>query len=150
MWLGTGLAGHRLGELEAFLPPGDLGGGDHGELSWIVNDFDEALGVAAASGQPILIDFTGYTCTNCRWMEANMFTRPEVERELARYVRVRLYTDGRGEMYARHQAKQRDTFGTVALPYYAVLSPNGRPVVAFGGLTRDAAHFVAFLQRGLR
>jgi len=150
IWLGTGLAGQRLGELEAFLPPGELGGGDHGELAWIVNDYDEALAVAAASGQPILVDFTGYTCTNCRWMEANMFTRPEVERELARYVRVRLYTDGRGERYARHQAKQRDTFGTVALPYYAVTSPEGRPVVAFGGLTRDAAHFVAFLQRGLR
>jgi thiol:disulfide interchange protein len=150
VWLGTGLAGQRLGELEAFLPPGELGGGDHGELAWIVNDYDQALAQAAASGQPILVDFTGYTCTNCRWMEANMFTRPEVERELARYVRVRLYTDGRGEIYARHQAKQRDTFGTVALPYYAVLSAEGRPVVAFGGLTRDAAQFVAFLQRGLR
>lgn len=150
IWLGTGLAGQRLGELEAFLPPGELGGGDHGELAWIVNDYDEALAAAAASGQPILIDFTGYTCTNCRWMEANLFTRPEVARELARYVRVRLYTDGRGEVYARHQARQRDTFGTVALPYYAVLSPEGRPVVAFGGLTRDAAQFVAFLQRGLR
>ncbi len=150
IWLGSGLAGTRLGELEAFLPPGELGGGDHGELAWIVNDYDAALAVAAASGQPILVDFTGYTCTNCRWMEANMFTRPEVERELARYVRVRLYTDGRGQMYARHQAKQRDTFGTVALPYYAVLSSEGRPVVAFSGLTRDAAHFAAFLQRGLR
>lgn len=150
VWLGTGLAGQRLGELEAFLPPGELGGGDHGELAWIVNDYDAALAAASASGQPILIDFTGYTCTNCRWMEANMFTRPEVSRELARYVRVRLYTDGQGDMYARHQARQRDTFGTVALPYYAVLSAEGRPVVAFGGLTRDAAHFVAFLQRGLR
>lgn len=150
VWLGTGLTGQRLGELEAFLPPGELGGGDHGELAWIVNDYEAALTAAAASGQPILIDFTGYTCTNCRWMEANMFTQPEVAREMARYVRVRLYTDGRGEVYARHQAKQRDTFGTVALPYYAVLSAEGRPVVAFGGLTRDAAHFVAFLQRGLR
>jgi len=150
MWLGTGLAGQRLGELEAFLPPAELGGGTDGELSWIVNDYDAALTSAAAAGQPILVDFTGYTCTNCRWMEANMFTRPEVERELSRYVRVRLYTDGRGEQYRRFQALQRDTFGTVALPYYAVLSPQGTPVVAFGGLTRDAAHFVSFLQRGLR
>jgi thiol:disulfide interchange protein len=150
VWLGAGLAGQRLGELEAFLPPAELGGGTDGELSWIVNDYDAALAAATTSGQPILVDFTGYTCTNCRWMEANMFTRPEVERELSRYVRVRLYTDGRGDEYARFQALQRDTFGTVALPYYAVLSPSGTPVVAFGGLTRDAAHFVSFLQRGLR
>ena len=150
MWLGTGLAGHRLGELEAFLPPGELGGGEDGELPWIVNDYEGALAQATDGNQPILVDFTGYTCTNCRWMEANMFTQPEVSRELARYVRVRLYTDGRGEVYRRFQNLQRDTFGTVALPYYAILSPSGTPQVAFGGLTRDTQHFVSFLQRGLR
>jgi len=98
----------------------------------------------------VLVDFTGYTGTNCRWMEANMFTKPEVSREMARYIRVRLYTDGRGEEYLRYQELQRDTFGTVALPYYAVIAPGGVPVVAFGGLTRDTSLFVSFLQRGLR
>jgi thiol:disulfide interchange protein DsbD len=150
VWLGTGLAGQRLGELEAFLPPGELGGGEDGELSWLVNDYEGALATAAATGQPVLIDFTGYTCTNCRWMEANMFTRPAVAREMARYVRVRLYTDGRGDLYRRFQTLQRDVFGTVALPYYAVLTSDGTPLVAFGGLTRDAPHFISFLQRGLR
>lgn len=146
VWLGTGLAGQRLGELEAFLPPSHLGGGD-GELPWLVNDYEGALAQAAAANQPVIVDFTGYTCTNCRWMEANMFTRPEVARELTRYVRVRLYTDGRGEPYRRFQNLQRDIFGTVALPYYAILSPAGTPLVAFGGLTRDVPHFVSFLQR---
>ena len=150
LWLGTGLAGRRLGELEAFLPPGDLGGGESGELAWIVNDYEGALAQAARENRQVLVDFTGYTCTNCRWMEANMFPKPEVARELSRYVRVRLYTDGRGEEYLRFQDLQRDTFGTVALPYYAVLAPGGVPVVAFGGLTRDTQHFVSFLQRGLR
>ena len=150
IWLGTGLAGQRLGELEAFLPPGELGGGEGGELAWTVNDYEGALAAASKENRPVLIDFTGYTCTNCRWMEANMFTRPEVSRELARFVRVRLYTDGRGDEYLRFQNLQRDTFGTVALPYYAVLTPDGAPVVAFGGLTRDSAQFVAFLQRGLQ
>jgi thiol:disulfide interchange protein DsbD len=149
-WLGTGLSGRRLGEIEAFLPPGDPGGGAGGELRWAVNDYEGALARAAASNQPVLIDFTGYTCTNCRWMEANMFTVPEVARELSRYVRVRLYTDGRGEEYRRFQNLQRDTVGTVALPYYVVLTPAGAPVVAFGGLTRDRNRFVTFLQRGLR
>jgi thiol:disulfide interchange protein len=148
-WLGTGLAGRRLGELESFLPPGELGGGQGGELEWIVNDYEGALAMAAKENRPILVDFTGYTCTNCRWMEANMFTKPEVSQELARYVRLRLYTDGRGEEYLRFQNLQRDTFGTVALPYYAVLTPRGVPVVAFGGLTRSTQVFVSFLQRGL-
>ena len=134
LWMSTGLAGRRLGELEAFLPPGDLGGGHAGELAWIVNDYEAALARAASGNQPVLIDFTGYTCTNCRWMEANMFTQPEVSRELGRFVRLRLYTDGQGEEYRRFQNLQRDTFGTVALPYYAVLSPRGTPVVAFSGL----------------
>ena len=50
-----------------------------------------------------------------------MFPRPDVTRELARYVRVRLYTDGQGELYQRYQQMEQTMFGTVALPYYAVL-----------------------------
>jgi thiol:disulfide interchange protein DsbD len=82
-------------------------------------------------------------------MEANMFPRPEVTRELARYVRVRLYTDGRDATNRRYQKMEQDMFGTVALPYYAVIGPDGVPRVAFGGLTRDSGEFVAFLRRGL-
>jgi len=148
-WLATGMSGRRLGELEAFLPPvdaADLGAGR--ELSWIVNDYDAALTQAASAGGRVLVDFTGYTCTNCRWMEANMFTRPDVAREMARYTRVRLYTDGLGEPYERHQALEQEMLGTVALPFYAVLEADGTPVVAFGGLTRDEARFLTFLRRG--
>ena len=150
VWLATGLGGRRLGELEAFLPPADFAGIAPGsELRWIINDYDAALSEARRSGRPMLVDFTGYTCTNCRWMEANMFPRPEVARELARYVRLRLYTDGQGALYQRYQQLEQTMFGTVALPYYAVLDPDGTPVVAFGGLTRDSAEYVSFLRRGL-
>jgi thiol:disulfide interchange protein DsbD len=82
-------------------------------------------------------------------MEANMFPRPEVALELTRYVRVRLYTDGQGEPYRGFQNMQRDTYGTVALPYYAALDSSGTPQVAFGGLTRNSAEFVSFLRKGL-
>lgn len=78
-----------------------------------------------------------------------MFPRPEVARELSRFVRVRLYTDGRGEMYRQFQNMQESLFGTVALPYYAVIAPRGQPLVGFGGLTRSSDEFVAFLRRGL-
>ena len=151
LWLASGLSGRRLGELEAFLPPADLTPmSAKGELPWIVNDYEAALAEAANPPQRILIDFTGYTCTNCRWMEANMFPKPEIALELARYVRVRLYTDGRGEPFRGFQAMEQRMFGTVALPYYAVLAPNGDPIVAFSGLTRDAAHYLAFLRKGLK
>ena len=150
VWLTLGVSGRRLGELEAFLPPADAAHlAEGGELPWIVNDYDAALAQAGATGQRILVDFTGYTCTNCRWMEANMIPRPEVALEMSRFVRVRLYTDGQGELYERFQKMEEDMLGTVALPYYAVLDPDGQPVVAFGGLTRDAQQFVWFLQRGL-
>jgi thiol:disulfide interchange protein DsbD len=150
VWLGNGARGARMGELEAFLPPAEatvLAAGK--EPEWIVNSYDEALKVARQQGKPVLVDFTGYTCTNCRWMEANMFPRPEVAVELARYVRVRLYTDGQGEPYVGFQKMQRETYGTVALPYYAALDPSGTPKVAFGGLTRNSAEYVAFLRKGL-
>jgi thiol:disulfide interchange protein DsbD len=83
-------------------------------------------------------------------MEANMFPRPDVVRELARYSRVRLYTDGRGEPHRTFQQMEQTMFGTVALPYYAVLAPDGTPVVAFGGLTRDPSAFIAFLRTGIQ
>jgi thiol:disulfide interchange protein len=151
IWLATGLFGRRLGELEAFLPPADLAAmAPDGELPWIVNDYDAALAAGSQENRPLLIDFTGYTCTNCRWMEANMFPRPDVARELARYVRVRLYTDGRGEPYRTFQQMEQRLFGTVALPYYAVISPDGTPTVAFGGLTRDPSEFISFLRRGMQ
>lgn len=150
LWLGNGVRGAGLGELEAFLPPTDDATTlATGEQAWIVNNYDRALAIAKDQHRPILIDFTGYTCTNCRWMEKNMFPRPEVAIELARYVRVRLYTDGQGEPFVGYQKMQREIYGTVALPYYAALDSNGTPKVAFGGLTRTAAEYIAFLRKGL-
>ena len=151
IWLAMGLTGRRLGELEAFLPPADLAGGgaNSSELTWIVNDYAGALAEGRRQNRPVLIDFTGYTCTNCRWMEANMFPKPAVKSELDRFVRGRLYTDGSGDQYRQFQDMEQRLFGTVALPYYAVFKPDGQPVVAFGGLTRNADEFIAFLKQGL-
>jgi thiol:disulfide interchange protein len=133
LWLGRGLQGHRLGELEALLPPAPhgvvLAAGN--ELPWHHNDYGLSLRLAHDQQRPVLVDFTGYTCTNCRWMEANMFPRPEVRALLDRYVRVRLYTDGRGAVYEEQQALQERMFGTVALPYYAILTAEGRPLAPF-------------------
>jgi thiol:disulfide interchange protein DsbD len=146
-----GLRGKRLGELDAFLPPLSslvLSAAHEGELPWMLNDFQTALASAARQRRPVLIDFTGYTCTNCRWMEANMFPRGDVKAALDGFVRVRLYTDGLGEPYTSQQQLEQRLFGTVALPLYAALAPDGRPRATFLGMTRDPAEFTAFLARG--
>jgi thiol:disulfide interchange protein DsbD len=81
-------------------------------------------------------------------MEANMFTRADIKQSLERFVRVRLYTDGLGEPYAAQQALEQRIFGTVALPLYALLDPDGHPRATFLGMTRDPREFAAFLDRG--
>jgi thiol:disulfide interchange protein DsbD len=154
LWLLTGLFGKRLGEIEAFLPPAPEAMVEASragvELPWITNDYQQALARARQEGRQVFVDFTGYTCTNCRWMEANMFTRPEVQRELRGYILVRLYTDGDGEVYQRQQQLQQTMYQTVALPFYAIVDADGRPVADFPGLTRDPAQFVEFLRQGQR
>jgi thiol:disulfide interchange protein len=144
VWLGTGVSGRRLGELEAFLPPATVHAASN-ELTWITNDLDAALAEARASKRLVIIDFTGYTCTNCRWMEANMFPRPDVRAALDTFVRARLYTDGQGPVYEQQQRFQQDRFKTVALPLYAIVDPDRRPVATFAGLTRDQDEFLRFL-----
>jgi len=150
VWLGRGLTGRSLGELEAYLPPrtGEQSRAE-GELAWTLNDWPSVVSRAKATGRPILIDFTGYTCTNCRWMEANMFPRPVVQERLARFERARLYTDGSGEPYRMQQAMQAQRFGSVALPLYVVVNPDGRTVAQFLGMTRDEGEFLSFLATGI-
>jgi thiol:disulfide interchange protein DsbD len=63
-----------------------------------------------------------------------------------KFVRVRLYTDGAGELFERQQKMQQEKFGTVALPYYAILRTDGSAVDVFPGLTRNTAEFLTFLR----
>ncbi len=159
-WLALGLDGRPLGEIESFLPPrardtpaGALAMAQRGEgredLNWYLNDLDGALDAAGEGGNRVFIDFTGYTCTNCRWMESNMFTVPAVEELLGRFVLARPYTDGEGAVYEDQMTYQRERFGTIALPLYAVLDGKGETVATFLGLTRDREEFLAFLKGAL-
>lgn len=152
-YLLTGLFGAKLGELESFLPPetettrSNFNNSKSDEPTWINNDFEGALKQAKAENKMVFVDFTGYTCTNCRWMEANMFVKREVETELNKFVLARLYTDGNGEIYERQQQFQEQTFQTVALPFYAIFDADGKPVGTFPGLTRNTQEFVGFLRK---
>ena len=149
-WLASGLGGRPLPQVEAFLPPAvpTALASSNGEAPvWMLNDYSAAQTAARSAGKLVFVDFTGYTCTNCRWMEANIFSRPDVSAELGRFVLSRLYTDGDGEIYERQQAFQEKTFGTVALPLYAVVDADGKVRATFSGLTRNPADFIAFLRR---
>jgi thiol:disulfide interchange protein DsbD len=159
-YLVRGLLGFSLGELDAFLPPRDYGNGDAAvagvgrpglaaQERWLAG-YEDALAEAKARNRRIFVDFTGYTCTNCRWMEANMFPLEKVQELLQQYVLVRLYTDGPGPAHARNLEFERQRFGTIALPYYAVMSADDEVIATFPGLTRDASAFERFLRSGLR
>ena len=153
IYLTTGVLGRKLGELESFLPPKNSGsvfnilGNRNEELQWMTNNYQGALQRAKAEHKLVFIDFTGYTCTNCRWMEANMFTVPEVRAEMEKFVLVSLYTDGEGEIYERQQQMEQQMFGTVALPFYAIVDMDGKIIATFPGLTRNSVEFVDFLKK---
>jgi thiol:disulfide interchange protein DsbD len=158
IWLATGLTGRPLGTLESFLPPVIAGSSEAttaaaqsppAELSWALNNLPATLSAAKQSNRRVFIDYTGYTCTNCRWMEANIFTRPEIKVALSKFVLARLYTDGEGEIYEKQQAQQQQQFGTVALPLYAIVDGDGKTIATSPGLTRDPKEFLSFLEKGL-
>lgn len=145
-----GMFGGRLGELDAYVPaPSEQGFSSSASArgpQWMKNRYEEALAQARRQAKPLLISFTGYACTNCQWMKANMFTRPEIAAALERFVLLELYTDGADGDSQRNQQLQESRFRTVAIPYYAILSPDEKVIATFAGMTRDTSQFLGFLR----
>jgi thiol:disulfide interchange protein DsbD len=140
-----GMFGGRLGELESYIPP-PAGGANNGELAWVENDLDGAFAQAKAGGNKyVLVNFTGYACTNCHWMKANMFTKPEVASVMKNMVLVDLYTDGTDAPSAANQKLEEDKFKTVAIPFYVLYDSDRNVVATFPGLTRNTAEYLTFL-----
>jgi len=117
--------------------------------NWIVDDLDLAYLRANKENKPIFIDFTGYACTNCRWMELNIFTLEDVEYFLNNnFVLVKLYTDGQREIHKINKKLEKERFGTVALPYYVILSPDDKELATFPGMDTNKDNFINFLKEG--
>jgi len=141
-----GLTGRSVGALEAFLPPAGYGG--YGKTSHLLDwgsNYDTAIADAKTKSRLVLIDFTGYTCTNCRLNEKNVFPRPEIQKAMASFARVQLYTDG-GPDGPRNQKLQQDKLGDVSLPLYAIIDPvSGSVVSQVAGVVspKDFAQFLA-------
>jgi thiol:disulfide interchange protein DsbD len=128
----------------------------HGVL-WGMS-FDQARELARQEQKPILIDFTGVNCGNCRAMEGGVFPRPEVVAVLKKFVTVQLYTDfvpidsitapQREELAARNQVLIVELAHESTNPNYVVLSPSGEVVASKGGLIEPPV-FVDFLTKAL-
>jgi len=144
-----GMFGAKLGELDAYVPVADsvglnAAGGEPG-LAWMKNQLPQAMEKARREGKLVFVNFTGYACTNCHWMKANMFTRAEIRSAMQGFVLIDLYTDGTDHASRANQDFEDKTFGTVAIPYYAIFDPDGKVLATFPGLTRKPQEFLAFL-----
>ena len=127
-----GLFGAHLGDLDAFVPEGS--GTLNGTVSataaapggYFKNQLDAALASAREQNKLVLVNFTGYACTNCHWMKANMFTRPEIQAALKDFVIVDLYTDGTDADSEKNQKLEDQRFGTASIPFYAILDARSK------------------------
>ncbi len=113
-------------------------------LPWLSN-VSEALVMAKQQDKRVFVDFTGYTCVNCRWMEKNIFADPKVLAAFKeKFILVQLYTDG-GKDHKRNQALQVERFQTLALPFYVVLDAKNQVVTRHAGIMSSSEKFLSFL-----
>ncbi|HEY2349215.1 MAG TPA: cytochrome c biogenesis protein CcdA [Puia sp.] len=136
-----------------------------------LRDYEEALALARKLHKPLLIDFTGWACVNCRRMEENVWTDPEVrKRMLDSFVVVSLYVDERRLLPAAAQTVyttkdgaqkniitvgdkwatfQSENFNAVSQPQYALISPEEKILTYTKGYTPQAVEFAAWMDCGL-
>jgi thiol:disulfide interchange protein DsbD len=144
-----GLFGARLGDLDAFIPePGSATSvvSTQEPGRYYKNELDTALAAAREQNKLVLIDFTGYACTNCHWMKANMFPRPEIQSALKDLIIVDLYTDGTDADSEKNQRLEDQKFGTASIPFYALVDADQNVIATFPQLTRNPQEFRAFLE----
>jgi thiol:disulfide interchange protein len=144
-----GMFGAPLGELDAYVPAatGGIAGNNAtaGGLQWMKNDYRAALERGRQENKLVLVSFTGYACTNCHWMKANLFPRPEIADIAKDLVLVELYTDGT-DAASEENAKLEDTkYASVSTPLFVLLDGDEN-VLATSGYTRDTQEFLAFLR----
>lgn len=165
IYLIPGLLGASLGLWDAWLPPkqatdvsvvrsimlqaprADTIGSADAEDGWM-DDLDEAIALGQQTGEPIFIDFTGYTCTNCRAMETQVFPLEEVSSRFEKFIKVRLYTDD-GIKGPDLQKRQFELTGTVALPTYVLLDGLSSQKIAQVSGYIPAEEFISFLDKGI-
>ena len=130
-------------------------------------DYEEGLAYAKSINKPLLIDFTGWSCTNCRKMEASVWPDKEVLRRLREdYVLISLYVDDKTELkedekyISSFSGKKVNTigqkwsdfqaskFGTNSQPYYVIAGLDGKVLVPPQAYNLDVSNYVIFLDKG--
>lgn len=166
-----GLWGAPLKAVGAFLPPVSTQDFKLGQKGFEADytDYDAALKAAAASGKPVLVDFTGFGCVNCRKMEAAVLTDPGVAQMLDDdFIVVSLFVDDKsplneplsvagngggqtlrtvGDKWSFLQAHK---FGANTQPFYVVVDSLGRPLSPSRSYDEDVPAFTGFLSAALR
>jgi thiol:disulfide interchange protein DsbD len=130
-------------------------------------DYEQGLAYAKSVNKPILIDFTGWSCTNCRKMEASVWPDKEVLRRLREdYVLISLYVDDKTELSLEEKYNsafsgkkvssigqkwsdfQASKFGTNSQPYYVIADHTGTVLVAPQAFNLDVNNYIKFLESG--
>lgn len=126
---------------------------------WWGFSYEEAIEKAKAENKPVLIDFTGVNCANCRLMEASVLPRPDVAKLLKEYIPVQLYTlpsvpigsiplDQRELLAEKNAERQIAKTADNSNPFYVVLTPDERVLTTKGGFVEPEV-FLEFLKSGL-
>ena len=128
----------------------------HG-VAWGMS-YEQALEQSKANGKPILIDFTGVNCANCRLMEQEVLPRPDVIEQLGQFVTIQLYTDfvpidsitaDQREALAEKNLEREVALTSEATnPFYVALNSDGKVIGTLGG-KRSPAAFIEFLKGAL-
>ena len=171
LYMVPGLWGAPCKAVSAFSPPMQTQDFRLGEESVEArfNDYDEGMRYAAAHKMPVMIDFTGYGCVNCRKMEAAVWTDPQVA-DLMRekYVLITLYVDEKTPLPEKQIVRengvdvtlrtvgdrwsylQRSKFGANAQPFYVLLDNSGHPLTGSYSYNEDITAYRNFLEEGLQ
>lgn len=170
LYMLPGLWGAPLKAISAFAPPSTTQDFDlyDGSVHAQFDDYELGMEYARKQGKPVLIDFSGFGCVNCRKMEASVWTNPEVKRLLEQdYVLITLMVDDKTPLPSiievEEQGKttklrtigdkwsylQRVKFGAVSQPYYIALDPDGRPLTTSRAYNEDVIAYIQWLRSGL-
>ncbi|MBO4718838.1 MAG: thioredoxin family protein [Prevotella sp.] len=172
MYMVPGLWGAPCKAVSAFAPP--MNTQDFNLNTKTVEakflDYEEGMAAAQAQGKPVMIDFTGYGCVNCRKMEAAVWTDPTVSNLLTKdYVLISLYVDDKTPLAEPFEVKdangnaktlrtvgakwsylQSHKFGANAQPFYVIIDPTtGKPLSASRAYNEDIPAYIDFLEKGI-
>ena len=166
-----GLWGAPLKAVSAFSPPINTQDFNlyENEVEAAYKDYDEGMAAARRMGKPVMIDFTGFGCVNCRKMEAAVWTDEKVRDMMTDdYVLIGLYVDDRTPLPEKEVVEengkqltlrtvgdkwsylQRHKFGANAQPFYVLLDNEGKPLNGSYSYDEDIDKYVEFLETGLR